>query len=251
MKIIQITDTHLFNHPSKSKDNINHYDTFHQCIDLAKQQNPDLVLATGDFVDDIDSVAYDYVVRGFEKLNCPCHWVLGNHDENPQLAKKCLSKGKNLFSQQHIITPNNWQIILLNSQWNGEIAGLLDKTELDFLRDCLEKNKLPTLIALHHNPIDMNNIAYEPINLNNSHEFFETIKPFEKSKQIKLCLFGHVHQAYEKFQNNINFYSCPSTCRQNVPNITGFMRDKISAGIREVVLNTDGSYHTQVLRTKK
>jgi len=251
MKIIQITDAHLFNDPSKTKDNINHHDTFHQCIDLAKKQKPDLVLATGDFVNDIDSAAYDYVVKGFEELNCPCHWVLGNHDEDPVLAKKCLALGRNLSNQKQIITNNNWQIILLDSQWNNEFAGYLDKQEIEFLTRCLEQCKLPTLIALHHNPVDMNNIAYEPINLSNAHEFFEAIKPYEKTQQIKLCLFGHVHHAYKKTQQGINFYGCPSTCRQNVPNITGFMRDKISAGIREVVLSTNGSYTTQVLRTGK
>ena len=248
MKIIQITDTHLFNDPKKTKDNINHFQTFHQCIDLAIQQKPDLVLTTGDFVNDIDSEAYNHVVKGLEKLACPCHWVLGNHDEDAELAIRCLTKGRNLSCQKHILTHNGWQIILLNSRWNDQIAGYLDQAELTFLRSCLEQHALPTLIALHHNPIDMNNVAYDPINLNNSHEFFETIKPY---RHIKLCLFGHVHQAYEKVEQNILFYGCPSTCRQNVPDVTGFMRDKISAGVREVILNTNGSYSTQVLRTKK
>jgi Icc protein len=243
MKIIHITDTHLFNDPNKTKDHINHYDTFHQCIDLGIAQSPDLVIATGDFVDDVDSVAYQYVAKGLAKFSCPCHFVLGNHDEDPLLAKRCLT-GKNLSSEQHILTPH-WQIILLSSHWTGEIAGYLDHSQLELLSTCLSQHKLPTLIALHHNPTDMNNIAYEPINLNNAHEFFNTIAPFP---QVKLCIYGHVHQAYYALEQGIPFYATPSTCRQNVPDVIGFIKDPIAPGIREVILEDNGDFQTRVLR---
>lgn len=245
MKIIQITDTHLFSDPGKTKDNINHFDTFHQCIALANANQPDLVLATGDFVNDIDETAYQHVVEGFKKFNCPCHYILGNHDEDQALAKRCLV-GKNISSEQHIVLAH-WQIILLNTRRDHAIAGYLDNEELSFLENCLETCNKPALIALHHNPVDINNSAYKSISLTNPQALFDILI---QHPQVTLGIYGHVHQAYESEIHGIPFYSTPSTCKQNTPNVTGFIRDKLAPGIREINLLPDGSYNTRIVRVE-
>lgn len=79
VRILQITDTHLFAGETDTLLGINTLNSYHAVLDaIAKQQLPaDLIAATGDLVQDQTIRAYQRFTDGIARLPAPCVWLPG------------------------------------------------------------------------------------------------------------------------------------------------------------------------------
>lgn len=249
--IIQITDNHLLGDKSKSFLGVNTYTHLKAVIteiNLKVNANeipkPDLVLFTGDISQDFTENSYKLMLDLCDNLPYKIAAIPGNHDV-PDLFKNILGNSKIDILKKRI-NFNNWQIVLLNSQWPAKIAGLLDANELNYLDIVLAENtSKPTIIFLHHHALPTNEQWLDQHILTNADAFFNII---DKYPNIKAVFYGHIHQENELVRNNVKFISTPATAFQFAKNNPTFKLDSQMPGYRLIQLLENSTFKTEVFR---
>lgn len=250
--IAQISDLHLSPHTPSYRE------TFLAVLALAQNYAPDLLLLTGDLVNDGDKDGYDWLFDVLQKTGTPFLCLAGNHDVTHEL-------GADLPFEQRTFLPTpadprlidthrlsldvqgtRWQLLAVNSAVNGQIYGRLDDDKLTFLKNHLTKS-LPTLIALHHHPHPVGSAWIDEYRLKNADEFWRTLATFDNAKAI-LC--GHVHQTHSLMVQGVALSTCPATSRQFAPHRDEFAIDDIAAGFRLIQICNKKTLVTCVKRVQ-
>lgn len=247
IKVLQLTDAHLFSCEQHELLGVNTQRSFQAVIDavMADAFTPDFVLATGDLVQDHHVTAYHTFARLVKPLGKPLFWLEGNHDTQPQMGD-ALRLYAHLLPHKHILAGAHWQIILLDSHVEGIPGGRLSDQALAFLQHAL--SRFPTrytLVALHHNLLPTGSAWLDQHSLANADELAEVLFPF---KRVKALLHGHIHQQVDTFWKGYRLFATPSTCIQFKPHCQEFTLDLLSPGWRELTLLPDGTIETLVKR---
>ena len=246
LKILHITDLHLFGDPQAKLVGINPLQTLKKVaskiLSNYQQDKPDLIMLTGDISQDYSPESYKIANKIMRQFQFPIVATMGNHDDPTHF--------NNTFgnSTQFIKKPDltNWQIIVLNSFWQQHVGGKLAYQELKFLQDSLDKtDDHPVIIFLHHHVVSIDSSWIDKINLNNNSQFLEIIDQY---KNIKAVVSGHVHQDTQVTRKGVDFYSSPSTSWQFLVRSPGFKLDTSMPGYRWINLNGDGTLNTKVVR---
>lgn len=248
LRVVQISDTHLFANVEKSLLGVKTNDSFQATLDLLRQDavSPDIILLTGDLSQDESEESYVRIADKFAEFATPVYCLPGNHDNLPMM-EKVFSQG--LISLQKQLIFNPWQLILLNSQIPGSVEGFLGKSELDFLEKCLQDYPQQyALIAFHHHCVPTGCSWLDNLGLTNAEDFWKVLQRYPK---VRVVLFGHVHQVAEGEKNSIHYYSAPSTCIQFKTKSEKFALDNLPPGYRLIDLFADGSIKTSVRRAKE
>lgn len=248
IRFLQITDTHLFARKEDKLLGINTADSFQAVIDaiLKEHFNYDLILATGDLVQDYNEQAYHRFAKMVKPLKKKVFWLQGNHDQ-PQMGD-ILTQYDQFSALKHILIGNKWQILLLDSQVFGVPHGRLGTYQLNWLAKKLNQNSNRyTLIALHHNILPTHSAWLDQHSLRNVHNLADVLKPY---KNIKAIIHGHIHQEMDEIWNGCRILSTPSTCIQFKPHSNNFALDLLPQGWREFSLFSNGEIKTQVKRLK-
>ncbi|WP_392561811.1 3',5'-cyclic-AMP phosphodiesterase [Orbus sturtevantii] len=243
-KILHITDTHLFANESDSLLGIKTNASFNAVIDEIKQQpcDFDLIVATGDFVQDGSKSAYLRFANAINQFPMPCVWLAGNHDVYTNM--KLVFEQQKLPEKKTVLLGDNWLVILLNSQVQGEAFGMLSDAELAFLSLTIEQypDKF-IMIFLHHHPVMSNCQWLDQHCLKNSQQFGLLVKQYQ---HIKSIAWGHIHQRSERIWHHCKVFSTPSTCVQFKPASDEFSLAYDAPGWRVIELNTSGEVDSRV-----
>lgn len=245
--ILHITDTHLFADEDGALLGIKSNASFLSVINEIKRGNRkyDLIVATGDFVQDGSKKSYARFAEQIKQFNTPCVWLAGNHDNFSYMQE--VFSNYQLAENKVVSLGDNWLIVLLNSQVVGQACGLLPQSELQFLENTLlahtDKN---VMVFLHHHPISSGCHWLDEHILKNSNELEEIVKKFPSIKGLG---WGHIHQQQDHVWHNCHAFSTPSTCFQFKPNCYEFQLSNDEApGWREIKLNEDGTIESNVFR---
>ncbi|HHX8751029.1 3',5'-cyclic-AMP phosphodiesterase [Morganella sp. GD04133] len=239
VRILQITDTHLFAGETDTLLGINTLHSYHAVLDaIVKQQLPaDLIVATGDLVQDQSTRAYQRFTDGIARLPAPCVWLPGNHDYQPSMAQELAAAG--ISSSKQVLIGEQWQILLLDSQVQGVPHGELSDDQLIWLDNCLaQQPDRHTVVMLHHHPLASGCTWLDQHSLRNSHMLAEVLTRYQNIEGI-LC--GHIHQDMDVMWNGIRMLATPSTCVQFKPHCTNFTLDTAAPGWRYLELTTGDS----------
>jgi Icc protein len=246
LRIAQLTDLHLFATPEQTLLNLRTAESLQMVLAAIRQLTPppELLLLTGDISQDESPEAYELLQDLLCPLAIPTYWLPGNHD--CLLVMQQVLK-RSPFQAQTSTSVQGWQLLLLNSTIPGKVYGELSSSELQWLESELEANNKPTLVALHHPPFPIDSDWMDQIILHNAASLFEIL---DRYSQVKIVLFGHIHQEYELIRNSVYYLGTPSTCVQFLPKSTAFALDKTRPGFRLFDLHPNGSWDTQVIRIK-
>ncbi len=245
LHLVQVSDTHLFADPSGKLLGLVTSDSFQATLAAVKalEPPPDLILLTGDLAQDHKAKTYIYLRHLLAPLNIPIHWIPGNHDE-PTLMDELLRQPP--FYTGKIIQSKGWQIILLDSHVHGQVHGLLTPESLAALDQQLTTApKIPTLLALHHPPFTVGAKWLDSSRLQNPDDLFTVI---DRHDQIRLVIFGHIHQEFQHQRHRVTYLGTPSTCIQFLPRSQEFGLEPVGPGFRQLWLYPDGAWQTQVNR---
>ncbi len=248
VSVVQITDCHLHQDPEAGLYGLNSRLGLEQVVALAAQHSPQRVLLTGDIVHDETRLGYEALPSLVAPLKAPVACIPGNHDDYELMSRVLASAG--LVDQQascgkSVLLPH-WQIVLLNSQVEGEVGGALSEGELDFLRGKLnEYPKHHTIVCMHHHPVAIGSRWLDRIGLANSNELFEILDQYP---QVKAVVWGHVHQNFDEQRDGRRLLACPSTCIQFTPGADDFELDALTPGYRWFRLYDGGELETGVER---
>ncbi len=215
VKLLQITDPHLFKDTSKELLGINTHESFSQVLKeiQAESFDYDVVLATGDLVQDSSDEGYLRFIEMVKPLNKSVFWLPGNHDFQPKMVEHLSQPPIN--ASKHLLLGKHWQVILLDSQVSGVPHGELSAYQLDWLK---------------------------------THEFSEVLAQFNNVKGI---LYGHIHQEVDGYWQGYQTMATPATCIQFKPDSNHFALDTLQPGWREIELYPDGRIETRVKRIKQ
>ena len=114
VRILQITDTHLFAENMK-RCWVSIPESYQAVLDAihASQRECDLIVATGDLAQDHSAAAYQHFAEGIASFAAPCVWLPGNHDFQPAMYSTLHDAG---------ISPQNascWAIIGKSCCWTA------------------------------------------------------------------------------------------------------------------------------------
>lgn len=248
LRILQITDTHLFADPSAKLLGLNTQHSFERVVEtiISQQPAPDWIIATGDIAQDASPAAYYRFIDTIAPIKTPFCWIPGNHDLRSVMASTtdfdalCMPD----------VRLRNWQMIMLDSSVPGEVYGRLSDGELARLESCLasvaDDNTLQhSLVCLHHNPIPGSADWMEEIGLVNADALLDILVRYDS---VRAVVYGHIHQTLEFEAHGLRFFCTPSTCIQFKPDVGDFTLDLKSPGYRWFDLFADGRINSQVER---
>lgn len=249
-RIVQITDPHLFKDTNGELLGINTQASFSQVLSEIQQQqyDYDLVLATGDLVQDNSDEGYLRFRQEVKALNNKMvFWIPGNHDFQPKMFE--ILKEDSVSAKKHILLGDKWQILLLDSQVQGVPHGQLEEEELAWLK--LKLQEYPqrySLVVLHHHLLSTGSAWLDQHNLRNANELAEVLASF---KNVKALLYGHIHQQVDSEWLGYQVMATPSTCIQFKADSNTFALDVVQPGWREIDLYADGHIETRVKRIQQ
>lgn len=246
LRVAQLTDMHLYADASRLSKGIQTSKTFQAVLNALAliSPKPDVVLLTGDLSNDETIGSYQNLYRSLAPFAIPTYWIAGNHDL-PDVMEPILSQPP--FSQEKAFQLGNWQFIMLNSRLAQHVEGELSEETLSWLDDQLVAHPLhPTLVALHHPPLLIGSTWMDEIGLQNRDRLFQVL---DRHPQVRLVLFGHIHQAFDRWRNDVRYLGTPSTCVQFIPDCNEFAIDSTQQpGFRLLTLYPDGRFDTTVER---
>jgi len=248
VKILQISDTHLFANDSGRLMGIDTAWTFNAVIESVLELGlvHDAVVVTGDLSQDESKESYLRLAQGLKELKMRAYCLPGNHDQGDGM-KEAFAGSVDICSDRSFVI-GYWQIILLNTAEERKVYGHLSEKELSFLDNCLgNKPDKHALIAMHHQPQPVGSAWMDNIALDNPGDFFAVV---DKHKQVAGIIYGHVHQQFDGLRNAVKLMSSPSTCVQFEPGCASFAVDSAMPGYRWLRLYDDGRIESGVERIR-
>lgn len=243
LKVLQLTDCHIYADPSQCLLGLNTLNTLDQVIALADETlgQPDLVLATGDLVHDASDAGYKRFRSRLSGIGAPAYCLPGNHDL-PHKMRQHLNQD-NVYTIGSVQC-KDWSLVFLDTTIPGKTGGYLNDRELGLLQTELSNHpNKHTLVCMHHQPVAVGSQWIDGIGLANTKEFLEIL---DNQPQVKGVLCGHIHQRFEGVYGQIRLMGTPSTCIQFIAGQDDFGIDACPPGFRWLGLTPQGDIMSEV-----
>ncbi len=245
VRVLQISDCHLFADQSKELLGVNTADSFKAAVEAIKEQNReyDFIAFTGDISQDYSAASYQHFAKQISILNKPVFFLPGNHDDGPLMYRIFEDLGVNVA--KNVITPN-WQYIFLNSEVYAVPHGWILRRQLEYIDFCVKRNpgKFVTVLV-HHMPQLVNSEWLDTQTMHNLDEFNTYVR---RIPNLKLVLTGHIHQEFDMVDHGIRYIATPSTSIQFTPRSSEFALDNLPPGWRYLTFYPNGEIETEVNR---
>ena len=242
LSLLQVTDTHLTGTAEGCLLGMNTGRSAQAVINAALvDQKADCILVTGDIAADGQAEAYGQLQALLGDV-VPSLWLPGNHDNVTFQKDEYASHMKRRLRARH------WDVVMLETQVEGEVGGVLSATELEALNcavdEAQESNKA-LLIATHHPLRRLESAWLDEQSVKNASEALEIIRPIADRAAL---ISGHVHQESDAVVSGVRMMTTPSTCVQFAPRSRDFALDDRDPGYRRLVLRPNALIETQVVR---
>jgi len=211
-------------------------------IDAAlASESADTILVTGDIAADGQPEAYGQL-EALLGTSVPSLWLPGNHDDVSSHKDNYASRMKRRLRAKH------WDVVMLETQVEGEVGGVLSTTELAALRSAVDDARLANkalLVATHHPLRRLESAWLDEQSVKNASDALDILKPIADQAAV---ISGHVHQESDELINGVRMMTTPSTCVQFAPRSQDFALDIKDPGYRRLVLHPNARIETQVIR---
>lgn len=218
MLIAQITDSHVVEEGTKAiagRVDTNAYLERAVAFVNALDPAPDLVLHTGDVINDERAAQYDAAVARLGKLSAPLYAIPGNHDDREAMRVSLGGLGAVPSVEEtlcYTVEDFAVRLICLDTQEPGKPHGVLDDARTRWLAERLaEQSDRPTIIAMHHPPF-LTGIAH-----------MDAIRCFEvdglaqlltRHRNVQRILCGHLHRHISTTWQGVTAMTVPATAHQ-------------------------------------
>lgn len=164
-----------------------------QAVDavIARYRDADFCILAGDLTDLGQPSAYERLKIIIARLPIPVHITLGNHDHRPSFLSVF---GDHFVAEtgkvDKVIDLKGYRIIVLDSSEPGRVDGVLEATQIAWLRARLaEAMDRPVVVILHHNANALH-IESDDIRILEPDAFIAALKSHPDIRQV---IAGHVH----------------------------------------------------------
>ena len=247
LRLLQLTDLHLFGDPGGQLLGITTRESFEAVLGLAlaSASPASALILSGDLVHDESPAGYRYLREALKRTELPHYCVPGNHDDVGLMAEYLGSAAVGPVALRRL---GPWNLVFLDSSTPGSDGGRLTETQLTQLGDLLAENAAPTMIFLHHHPLPIQSAWMDTMGVENGAAL---LRLCERYTQVKAVLFGHVHQTFSRRHGQCWILGSPSTCFQFLPGSADFAIDSSPPGYRELLLYPNGHFSTEIVRVHR
>lgn len=214
MLIAQITDLHLGFEPG-NPDELNRIRLDRTLRTLAEMTpRPDLLLATGDLADTGDDFeSYVRLREAVADLPFPIFYALGNHDGRTAFRAAFPDLALPDGFLQYAIEDRPLRILVIDTLEEGRHGGGFCGTRAGWLRARLaEMPDRPTLIVLHHPPIES---GHSWMTENPDAEWVKRLEAIVAAQSnVVAVVAGHLHRPVVARWAGTILACCPSTAPQ-------------------------------------
>jgi Icc protein len=196
MLIAQISDTHLSARGQKTCSVAPMAENLMRCVVSinAFDPKPDVVFLSGDVTNNFAMDEAELAAEILSDLTMPLYVVPGNHDDRRVLAEVFGPEFCPLNTSgfvDYVIEGFPLRIIALDTLHVGQSGGLVERTQLDWLRARLdEAPDQPTVIFAHHPPLKLGLPETDQDGFVGAGELGDLIGGYAN---IERFLCGHVH----------------------------------------------------------
>ena len=220
--IAHISDFHVVPYGRVLSGSVNSAAMLDGAVKLLKsfKPRPDLVIGTGDLVENGRSEEYTQVRSILAGLNTPFLPVLGNHDNRSTFrtafADLNIEFGPSQFIQ-FTYDLGSLQIIVLDTVREGSDDPEFCTERLVWLRESLDAAPTSVLIAMHHSPFAVGMAFLNPSDPSWSNDLANVIR---RSGKVKKIICGHVHRGIHRNWAGSSLSTAPSTALQVAMDMT-------------------------------
>lgn len=236
MRILHLTDTHLYGDPAAR-----HYDRIDPTAALqgvlgrlAGLQDIDVVVHTGDASEDGTAESYRLLHELLDpfaaSLGAELAVVMGNHDVSAVYGE-AISPGQHLAERQDRVVPlaGGGRVVVLDSSVPGAGYGHLKGAQLDWLRSVLASPAAAgTVLAIHHPPL----VAATPLLRALDLDGLDELAAVLTGSDVRIVLSGHYHH-----EMNAQIAGIPVHVAPGITNVV----DPLSTGSHEQALALSGA----------
>ncbi|MDJ0739151.1 MAG: 3',5'-cyclic-AMP phosphodiesterase [Gammaproteobacteria bacterium] len=244
LRVLQLTDTHLYADPVRTLLGINTLDSFRSVLRQVRDAHwpLDLLLATGDLVHDASPEGYARIARMLAEFDVPVFCLPGNHDIPPVMREHLRAATVSTDTVQDL---GAWRFVMLDTVIPDDEGGHLGDDQLAALERALAATDRHVLVCMHHQPVDVGSAWIDTMTVDNPAPLFEIL---DRHDHVRGVLWGHIHQTYEARRNGVRLMASPSTCVQFAPRHDDFKVDEEPPGFRLLALLPDGTIRSEVVR---
>jgi 3',5'-cyclic-AMP phosphodiesterase len=211
--IAQLSDPHIVETGELLLGGIDTAACFRAAVDHLNglEPAPDLVLLTGDLVNDGAPAQYEHLATLLAPLVAPVHLLPGNHDQVGPLRAAFPEQVHDRDGRADGVIEGDVRLVLLDSSRFPDPGGDLAPDQLRWLDEVLGLvPDRPTIVALHHPPF-ASGIAFmdEMALARSATEGLEAV--LARHPQVERVLCGHLHRSVTRRFGGTVAMSCPGT----------------------------------------
>ena len=213
MLIAQISDPHIKAEGQLAYNRINTANFLARAVDhiLHLDQWPDVVLGTGDLIDEGTDAAYEHLRHLLAPLPMPVYLIPGNHDDRDGL-RRVFTDHDYLPREgfiQYVIDKGPVRLIALDTVIPGEPGGRVDADRIAWLDARLsEAPARPTILFMHHPPFRTGIEYMDSIGLDGAEDLAAVVSRYRNVERV-LC--GHLHRTIQTRWAGTIAMTIPST----------------------------------------
>ena len=208
--LVQLSDVHLRIGPRDGESARRLEATVRAVSDLSVQ--PHSVLLSGDLVDVATERAYERLRELLAPLEMPLHAIPGNHDDRELMRAASLAPaddGTGAEPVRFALDCGGMRVLACDSTRPGRPDGRLDDVSLAWLDASLATGPdMPTLVAMHHPPVDTGIRAIDAIGLAPA-DRAALGELVARHPQVRSIAAGHVHRAMAGRLGAVPVLVCP------------------------------------------
>ena len=216
MLIAQISDMHLKGEGELLYDRVDTTGFLERAVAHlnALEPRPDIVLATGDLVDNGLPAQYANLRRVLSALAMPACLIPGNHDLRAALRGAFPDHGylRGEGFLQYTVEGMPVRLIALDTLVEGKHHGALCDVRLDWLEARLAEQDGPTLLFMHHPPFDVGIERMDGMGLTEGGERLSAL--VRRHPNVERIVCGHIHRPIQMRWAGTLASIAPSTAHQ-------------------------------------
>ncbi|MBY5571257.1 metallophosphatase [Rhizobium leguminosarum] len=189
--------------------------TLERAIGWLRTFRPDVLVITGDLVDDCWQQGYRLVAESLRSLDCPVHLLPGNGDDAQLMRSELAAVDTwiNATGPMHFRTAVNSLTLLgvdvtVADQSYGEVL-----PHLPWLMNSLADVTAPSLLFMHQPPLRIGIEVLDRVGCRNGSALLGALETMHRLPLAILC--GHVHRPAFGRLGSIPVQTCGSLCPPN------------------------------------
>lgn len=248
-RILQLTDLHVFSEPNQTLKGIPTRECLRDVVAFILQNEApfDHVVISGDHTHDELAASYLAVQEILAPWADRLWQVPGNHDDRAVLREVFVNSIKGSVDQQinFQFMLDNWLCLGLDTHVPGEVAGRIEKPQLNWLRSQLNSTTSSRIaLFFHHPPVEVGSVWMDKIGLEGRELLQEVL---QSDDRIRLVCCGHVHHEFQFRIGHADVFTTPSTGIQFDPAGDTPTFEAAAPGYRVIEFN-ENNFSTHVVR---